>query len=105
MPSAQQAEGIMETLAPLILLWALPLYIAGGFLGPATVQTSVHRLDKRSSMAKQAVDLAASEARCVPAGKVRALPCLQSRVVNCSLTTCAFAGLKNLVAAMEATFG
>ena len=23
----------METLAPLILLWALPLYIAGGFLG------------------------------------------------------------------------
>ena len=33
MPSAQQAEGIMETLVPLILLWALPLYIAGGFLG------------------------------------------------------------------------
>ena len=31
--SSAQPDGMMETLAPLVLLWALPLYIAGGFLG------------------------------------------------------------------------
>ena len=31
--TSTQNEGMTETLAPLVWLWAIPLYIAGGFLG------------------------------------------------------------------------
>ena len=31
--TSTQNETITETLAPLVWLWAIPMYIAGGFLG------------------------------------------------------------------------